>query len=187
MQWTLDDAVPAKNTRLLLWLLIAYVVVLIANILCSLIRSRMMVRVSQGIIFDIRRDLFAHLQKLPFSYYDSRPAGKILVRVVNYVNSVSDMLSNGIVNMLLEIMNLIVIAVFMFQTNARLAAVIVADILTDFALYPWDLMLMIAGAAVWFLLFFALWRCPHCGKFLPKSDGDLAFCPYCGQNLPQDR
>ena len=128
MQWTLDDAVPAKNTRLLLWLLIAYVVVLIANILCSLIRSRMMVRVSQGIIFDIRRDLFAHLQKLPFSYYDSRPAGKILVRVVNYVNSVSDMLSNGIVNMLLEIMNLIVIAVFMFQTNARLAAVIVAGL-----------------------------------------------------------
>lgn len=128
MQWTLDDAVPKKDTRLLLWLLIAYVAVLVANILCSLIRSRMMVRVSQGIIFDIRRDLFAHLQKLPFAYYDSRPAGKILVRVVNYVNSVSDMLSNGIVNMLLEIMNLIVIAVFMFQTNARLAAVIVAGL-----------------------------------------------------------
>ncbi|MDY3993122.1 MAG: hypothetical protein SOY66_06225 [Evtepia sp.] len=70
---------------------------------------------------------------------------------------------------------------------ALILAVIVADILTDFALYPWDLVVMIAGAAVWFLLFFALWRCPHCGKFLPKSDGDLAFCPYCGQNLPQDR
>ncbi len=128
MQWAIDDAVPKKDTRLLLWLLIAYIAVLVANILCSLVRSRMMVRVSQGVIFDIRRDLFAHLQKLPFAYYDSRPAGKILVRVVNYVNSVSDMLSNGIVNMLLEIMNLIVIAVFMFQTNARLAAVIVAGL-----------------------------------------------------------
>ena len=128
MQWTLDDAVPNKDVELLLWLLGAYVVVLLLNILTTLIRSRIMVNVSQGIIFDIRRDLFAHLQKLPFTYYDSRPAGKILVRVVNYVNSVSDMLSNGIVNMLLEILNLIVIAVFMFQTNARLALVIVAGL-----------------------------------------------------------
>ncbi|MBP3389293.1 MAG: ABC transporter ATP-binding protein [Clostridia bacterium] len=128
MQWTLDDAVPNKDVKLLLWLLVAYVAVLLLNILCTLIRSRIMVKVSQGIIFDIRRDLFAHLQKLPFTYYDNRPAGKILVRVVNYVNSVSDMLSNGIVNMLLEILNLIVIAVFMFQTNARLAAVIVAGL-----------------------------------------------------------
>lgn len=128
MQWTLDDAVPNKDVKLLLWLLVAYVAVLLLNILCTLIRSRIMVKVSQSIIFDIRRDLFAHLQKLPFTYYDNRPAGKILVRVVNYVNSVSDMLSNGIVNMLLEILNLIVIAVFMFQTNARLAAVIVAGL-----------------------------------------------------------
>lgn len=70
---------------------------------------------------------------------------------------------------------------------ALILAVIVADILTDFALYPWDLVVMVAGAVVWFLLFFACWCCPHCGKFLPRSDGDLAFCPYCGQNLPQDR
>ena len=128
MQWTLDDAVPNKNVELLLWLFGAYVVVLLLNIFATLIRSRIMVNVSQGIIFDIRRDLFGHLQKLPFTYYDSRPAGKILVRVVNYVNSVSDMLSNGIVNMLLEILNLIVIAIFMFQTNARLALVIVAGL-----------------------------------------------------------
>ena len=73
MQWAIDDAVPKKDTRLLLWLMIAYIAVLVANILCSLVRSRMMVRVSQGVIFDIRRDLFAHLQKLPFAYYDSRP------------------------------------------------------------------------------------------------------------------
>ena len=38
----------------------------------------------------------AHLQELPFSYYDDRPHGKIQVRVVNYVNSISDLLSNGI-------------------------------------------------------------------------------------------
>ena len=68
-----------------------------------------MVNVSQNIIYQIRDDLFKHLQKLPFQYYDDRPQGKILVRVVNYVNSVSDMLSNGLINVILEIINLVFI------------------------------------------------------------------------------
>ena len=85
-----------------------------------------MAYVSQEIIYDIRKDLFHHLQELPFSYYDSRPAGKILVRVINYVNSVSDILSNGIINSILEIINMAVIVVFMYATNAMLATVMVS-------------------------------------------------------------
>ena len=65
-------------------------VIIIVGIVFTVIRSRIMAFVSQQIIYDIRKDLFAHLQQLPFAYYDSRPAGKILVRVINYVNSVSD-------------------------------------------------------------------------------------------------
>ena len=128
MEWTLDIAVPNRDFRLLGLLALGYVALIIAGIVCITIRSRIMVTVSQGIIYDIREDLFAHLQKLPFSYYDSRPAGKILVRVINYVNSVSDMLSNGIINMLLEIMNIVFIIIFMFTTNVMLAAIIVAGL-----------------------------------------------------------
>ena len=62
-----------------------------------------MERMSQDIVYDIRKDLFAHLHELPFQYYDDRPHGKILIRVVNYVNSVCDMLSNGLINAILEI------------------------------------------------------------------------------------
>ena len=76
----------------------------------------------------MRRDLFHHLQELPFSYYDSRPAGKILVRVINYVNSVSDILSNGIINSILEIINVAVIIVFMYSVDATLATVVVSGL-----------------------------------------------------------
>ena len=65
--------------------------------------------------------MFEHLQKLPFQFYDDRPHGKILTRVINYVNSVSDALSNGIINFVLEIFNLILIAVFMFLCDVRLS------------------------------------------------------------------
>ena len=131
-RWVIDEAIPAGNTpenmaqigqRALM-----FVGIVAMSIVFFTVRSRMMAHVSQQIIHDIRSDLFAHLQKLPFSYYDSRPAGKILVRVINYVNSVSDILSNGIVNMIIEIITLVFIVVYMFATDATLATVIIAGL-----------------------------------------------------------
>ncbi len=127
-QWVLDEAVPNGDTAMIGRMALMFVGIIALGIVFTTIRSRMMAHVSQRIIHDIRSDLFAHLQKLPFSYYDSRPAGKILVRVINYVNSVSDILSNGIINMILEIINLVFIVVIMFSTDATLATVIIAGL-----------------------------------------------------------
>ena len=128
MSRVLDEVVPAGDVqRLVRWALI-YCGLIIVSIVFTVIRARVMAYVSQEIIFDIRRDLFHHLQELPFSYYDSRPAGKILVRVINYVNSVSDILSNGIINSILEIINVAVIIVFMYSMDATLATVVVSGL-----------------------------------------------------------
>ena len=128
MEWVLDDAVPNRDVGMLLTLAGVFVLIIAVVIAFTTARSRIMAHVSQEIIYDIRKDLFAHLQKLPFSYYDSRPAGKILVRVINYVNSVSDILSNGIINAILEIINIVFIIGFMYATNAVLATIIVAGL-----------------------------------------------------------
>ena len=127
-EWVLDVAVPNKDVAMIGQMAAIFVGIILLSIVFTTIRSRVMAHVSQEIIYDIRKDLFAHLQKLPFSYYDSRPAGKILVRVINYVNSVSDILSNGIINMILEIINLAFIVVFMYSTNALLATIILAGL-----------------------------------------------------------
>lgn len=79
--------------------------------------------IGQNIVHDIRYDIFCHLQELPFSYYDDRPHGKIQVRVVNYVNSLSDLLSNGIVNTFTDLCNLIFILMFMFALDVRLTLI----------------------------------------------------------------
>ena len=127
-EYVLNVIVPNKQADRLLPMAAAYLGIIGVSIVFTVIRSRMMAKVSQEIIYDIRRDLFAHLQRLPFSYYDSRPAGKILVRVINYVNSVSDILSNGIINSILEIINVIFIVVFMYATEPTLATVVVAGL-----------------------------------------------------------
>ncbi|MBQ7848641.1 MAG: ABC transporter ATP-binding protein [Clostridia bacterium] len=124
----INEIVPAGDVARLLLMCVLYIGIICLSIVFTIIRSRMMAHVSQDIIYDIRKDLFAHLQRLPFSYYDSRPAGKILVRVINYVNSVSDILSNGIINSIIDIINVVFIIVFMYATQPTLATLIVAGL-----------------------------------------------------------
>ena len=127
-QKALDDVIPAGDKKMLIILAASLVGIFAVSVLFTTIRSRIMVKVSQTIIYDIRKDLFAHLQKLSFQYYDDRPHGKILIRVVNYVNSVSDMLSNGLINIILEVINLIFIIVFMFIVDVQLSLIVMCGV-----------------------------------------------------------
>ncbi|MFE4713269.1 ABC transporter ATP-binding protein [Paenibacillus sp. NPDC056722] len=128
MQHVIDVTIPAKAKLALLGWSALMLVTIVVSVYLATVRSRIMTSVGQDIIFDIRTDLFKHLQDLPFKYYDDRPQGKILIRVVNYVNSVSDVLSNGIINFILEIVNLLFIAAFMFAVDVRLSFVILAGL-----------------------------------------------------------
>jgi len=127
-QKSLDEVIPNKDTKMLFALAGMFVLAVIISVVFASIRSRIMIKVSQEIIYDIRRDLFEHMQKLSFQYYDDRPHGKILIRVVNYVNSVSDMLSNGLINIILEVINLIFIVIFMFVVDVQLALVVLCGV-----------------------------------------------------------
>lgn len=128
MQHVVDVTIPAKEMGALVGWSALMLATIVVSVILATIRSRIMTSVGQDIIFDIRTDLFKHLQDLPFKYYDDRPQGKILIRVVNYVNAVSDVLSNGIINFILEIVNLIFIAAFMFAVDVRLSFVILAGL-----------------------------------------------------------
>lgn len=119
----LDDIIPSGNLVNLVILSVIYALSLI--LVSAFMRQRIitMGKVGQDILVDMRKDLFVNLQTLPFSYYDSRPHGKILVRVVNYINSLSDLLSNGFVNLIADTVTLIITVIFMFVLDYRLALV----------------------------------------------------------------
>lgn len=127
-QYALDNSIPNKNIPQLILMAVLLTITILVSVIFATIRSRIMTAVGQDIIFDIRTDLFEHLQRLSFEYYDSRPHGKILVRVINYVNSVSDILSNGIINFVLEIFNLVFIVIFMFIMHWQMALVIMTGV-----------------------------------------------------------
>ena len=124
----IDEMIPNDDIRGLIVAGISLIVIVIIQATCNRFRSRCSAIAGQAIVRDLRRDLYVHLQDLPFDYFDSRPHGKILVRVINYVNSVSDFLTNGIVNILLQILSLFFIAIFMISLNPKLALVVFAGL-----------------------------------------------------------
>lgn len=107
---------------------LAVLVCIIVSVIFAKIRSVMMTKVGQDIVYDIRKDLFEHMQRLSFEYYDSRPHGKILTRIINYINAISDLMTNGLINFILEIINLLFITVFMFFVNWQLALITMAGL-----------------------------------------------------------
>ena len=112
LQTVIDEVIPSQNVARLVKLSIFAASAIIFSSLLATLRNVIMVHVGQSVIYNIRRDLFAHLQDLPFTYYDSRPHGKILVRVVNYVNAVSNVMTNGLLTAIVDLFNIFFIAFF---------------------------------------------------------------------------
>lgn len=112
--------IPAKDVTGLILMSLGYSVIVVIVAIFTSFRMKNMNKVGQSIIHDIRLDMFRHLQKLPFTYFDDRPHGKILVRIVNYVNNISDLLSNGLVNSLVDLLSLVIIIVYMLLVDPLL-------------------------------------------------------------------
>ncbi|MCL1789374.1 MAG: ABC transporter ATP-binding protein/permease [Oscillospiraceae bacterium] len=125
---SIDIAIPNKNIPLIFMLGGGMLLSIFAGVFFAQRRSIVMTKVGQDIIYDIREDLFVHLQKLSFEYYDNRPHGKILVRLVNYINNVSELMTNGIINFVMEMLNLLFIALFMFLVSWKLALVVLGGL-----------------------------------------------------------
>lgn len=119
----LDECIPAKDMKAIGMYCILTFIIALYSALSLRYKIRVTNQIGQNIIHKLRYDIFAHLQELPFSYYDDRPHGKIQVRVVNYVNSLSDLLSNGIINTITDLCNLIFILIFMLLINVRLTLI----------------------------------------------------------------
>jgi ATP-binding cassette subfamily B protein len=134
----LDKAVPNKDLKMLLLMGVYLTASIVVSIALGAIRNILVAKAGAGIVHDIRYDLFSHLQKLSFSFFDGRPHGKIFVRVVPYVNSVSDALSNGIINFVIEVLNIFFIIFFMYKVDPHLATVTIVG-LPLLAIFIWTI------------------------------------------------
>lgn len=98
------------------------------DVVYTFFRTFFMSKTGHTIVAELRRDTFVKLQRQAFDYYDARPAGKILVRVTNYLNELADIFSSAVVNMIVETSKVALILVWLYILDWRLAAVVTVSI-----------------------------------------------------------
>ncbi|WP_405176037.1 ABC transporter ATP-binding protein [Paenibacillus sp. FSL H8-0261] len=84
--------------------------------------------IGQRVIYDLRSDLFKHIQKLSFNFFDKRPAGSVLVRVTNDINSLQDLFTNGVVNLMIDCVQLLGITIILLLINWKLGLAVMVTV-----------------------------------------------------------
>ena len=116
----IDIVIPNEDRLLLIGVIVTYTIVTLLNGWTIRYRQYNIASLGQNVLQDMRSDLFRHMQKLSFSFFKTRPHGKILTRVVNYINQLSNILSSGFINVISDVFSIIVTLTIMLVIDVRL-------------------------------------------------------------------
>jgi ABC-type multidrug transport system fused ATPase/permease subunit len=136
----IDQVIGKSRVELMTPVIVALIVTFLLRDLFNGLRIIINNTLEQAVIFDMRRDVYARLQRLPVNYFDQRASGDLMTRVIEDVNSVERILIDGIEQGTVAILGLVVVPVFLFQMSPLLALV---------AMVPLPLL---AGGALWYTL-----------------------------------
>jgi ATP-binding cassette, subfamily B, bacterial len=139
-KWIIDDVVYANRPEKLLPLILLATVAFLVQHLFNSLRIILNNTFEQKVIFDLRSDLYSHIQLLPLRWFDNRATGDLMTRVIEDVNSVERVLIDGIEQGVVAVLQIIIVMAVMFYLNIKLALL---------ALVP--LPLLIAGALAYTL------------------------------------
>ena len=103
------------------WLSLLFLAVLTFDFLAQYIQIRIMQRVGQQTMYDMRGEIFGHMQRLPMSYFDRNPMGRLVTRVTTDVDALNDLFAAGVVTMINDFFLLAVMAGLLFKIDRRLA------------------------------------------------------------------
>ncbi len=117
----IDVHIANKNLKGLVELGIFAVVLNVIYVLGVKLRMYLMAKMSNEILVIIRNELYEHIQKLGFGFFDSRPTGKILARVIGDVNALKSVLSNSVTTLIPDFFTVIAVAIIMMVKNMKLA------------------------------------------------------------------
>jgi ATP-binding cassette subfamily B protein len=139
-QYVIDDIIGKRQTDRLTWVVLGLLVAFLLRDAFNGLRLWVNNTFEQNVIYDMRREVYARLQRLPVGYFDQRASGDLMTRVIEDVNSVERVLIDGTEQGTVAILSLLVIGGILFYTNPLLAAVSLVPI-------P-----ILAAGALWYTL-----------------------------------
>ena len=117
----MDDAIAKKNMGLLLEVIGIAAALNIIMIILVRVRMLVMAKVCNKVLLTIRQELYTHIQTLDFHFFDSRPTGKILSRIIGDINSLKDVLENCVTTLIPEFITVCAVVVIMLVKSPKLA------------------------------------------------------------------
>ncbi|MEP6585211.1 MAG: ABC transporter ATP-binding protein, partial [Candidatus Udaeobacter sp.] len=120
-KWIIDDVVRANQPDKLLPLILLAAVAFLVQHLFNSLRIILNNTFEQKVIFDLRSDLYSHIQLLPLRWFDNRATGDLMTRVIEDVNSVERVLIDGIEQGVVAVLQIVIVVAVMFYWNAKLA------------------------------------------------------------------
>ena len=117
----IDKYIMLKNVPGLLRIIAISVVINVLAVLAIKMRMLIMAKLSNKVIQDLRQQLYEHIQKLDLAFFDSRPSGKILARIIGDTNSLKDIIENAVTTLIPNMVTVVSVMVIMFIKNWKLA------------------------------------------------------------------
>jgi len=124
----IDEGIVAKNLDAMIALFKTYGMVVLAQVVAFFVMIYVIGLQGERIRYDLRRDLFVHLQELSLSYFSKTPLGWIMSRVTSDTEKMADLLTWGIVDSVWAATNIFFAVIFMFRLNAQLALIVVISL-----------------------------------------------------------
>ena len=121
MESATDDYISQGDLQGLFRLLLFALAINLFLVVTVKLRMYIMAKVCNNILLTIRQELYTHIQKLDFAFFDSRPTGKILSRIIGDINSLKDVLSNFVTTLIPDILTVFAVVAIMVGKNPRLA------------------------------------------------------------------
>jgi ATP-binding cassette subfamily B multidrug efflux pump len=123
MKVAIDRHIPARNLSGMNLVALAYLAIIIASFCLDFSQTWLLQNTGQRIIFDMRAEIYAKLQRLDLRYYDRNPVGRLMTRVTTDVDAINDMFTSGVVSIFGDVFTLAGIMIVMLTMNWRLALV----------------------------------------------------------------
>jgi len=121
IKYIVDGAIKERNIAAINHLILLFLGLRVVIWILAKHQARILNWTGQHVLYDLRQNLFTHIQRLSFDFYDGRPVGKIMSRVTSDVNTMSQFVNNGVVTIISQLLNLVGIIVILLSLHWRLS------------------------------------------------------------------
>lgn len=133
--YILDFTIPNNNFNQLIILCIISLIIIVVSLMVRRESYKIIIQIKRIVSYNMRNEMFAHLQYLPSTYFETRPHGKILTRLTSYADNVSHVICDRLLGAIIEMLSLVFVLIFMFTTNVPLTFMTLAFALVYFLIF----------------------------------------------------